>query len=437
MSGSITEIDAAQYQGHVLDASGPVVVDFYSTECPPCEALASKYESVSEVYGSDVRFVKIFRQGNRELAESLGVRSSPTILFYESGVRKDAVLTGAIKRSDLEREIEAVLPPVRVDELRARRVKTQTECDVLIIGGGPAGLTAGIYAAQARLRTILVDRALSGGYVAVTHQVSNFPGFIDPVPGYELAHRIGEQARAAGVEMRQAAELTHVDLEKKTVVLDGLETIRAARVIVATGSSPRPLSLPGETEYRGRGISHCATCDAKYYKDKHVVVVGGGNSAIEEALFIACFAERITVVHQFAELQANQAAQERARAEPKISFALETEPREFLGTDGTLDGVVVEHLPTGERRRIDCDGVFIFVGMQPNLDGLPMAGLEVDRWGYIVADEEMRTSVPGVFAVGDVRSKRIRQMTTAVADGTIAAVTASHELAHELSCVAD
>jgi radical SAM protein with 4Fe4S-binding SPASM domain len=222
------------------------------------------------------------------------------------------------------------------------------------------------------------------------------------------------------------------DLREHLVVLDGLETIHAKKVVFATGSSPRPINVKGEREYKGKGISYCATCDAEYYEGKHVIVIGGGNSAIEEALFITKFAAKITVVHQFAALSANKLAQEQAFANPKIEFLFEHEPREFLAEHGkTVDALVVEDLKTGEWKKLalsDGGGVFVFAGMQPNLEGFD--GLfELDQFGYIKTDEEMHTSVPGVYAAGDVISKRYRQMTTALNDGTIASMVLAKEIA--------
>jgi thioredoxin reductase (NADPH) len=427
VSDKIQYIDTNAYEREVLNASGPVVVDFYSSECPPCEALAAKYEALAAVYGDDIKFIKIFRQENRELAEKLGVRSSPTVLFYKGGERVGEVLTGGIKRAALSRNLDALLAAERARQLQARLPHLSTACDVLIIGAGPAGLTAGIYAAQAKLKTIVVDRALSGGNLAITHRVSNYPGFAEPQPGYELAHAMSEQAKAAGVEMRLAVDLTNVNFDAKAVEIDGHETIHAQRIILATGSSPRPLGVKGEVEYRGKGISYCATCDAKYYEGKHVIVVGGGNTAIGESLFIAKFASKITIVHQFDKLQANRELQEQAFAHPKIEFVFSHEPREFIARDNTVGSVVVEDMKTRARQTLTCDGVFVFAGMQPNLDGIA-AALELDAWGYIKAGDDMRTSCKDVFVAGDLRSKEHRQMTTAVSDGTVAAMIVAKEL---------
>jgi len=423
----IVHIDADRFDEVVTGAKAPVVVDFYSTECPPCEALATKFEALADLYGDDILFVKIHRQANRALAEGLGVTSSPTLLFHRDGGFVGDRLSGGIKRSDIVRNLGALVTPERAAAIQALVPRRATECDVLVLGAGPAGLTTGIYAAQGRFKTILVDRAMAGGNLSLTHLVSNFPGFVEPQPGWQLAHAMSEQARQAGVEYRQAVDLTSVSLGALEVEIDGIETIRARKIVVATGSSPRTIGVKGEREYRGRGVSYCATCDAKYYKDKHVVVIGGGNSAIEESLFIAKFASKITIVHQFDKLQANQVAQDHAFADPKISFLFSHEPREFVKVGNTVGEVVVEDLKTHETRRIACDGVFVFAGMRPNLD--PFEGaFELDSWGYVKVADDMKTSVPDVYAAGDVRSKLFRQMTTAVSDGTIAAMAIAREL---------
>ncbi|MCG8571479.1 MAG: FAD-dependent oxidoreductase [Spirochaetes bacterium] len=426
MAGKIKEINAAAFKKEVLQGD-KVVVDFYSTECPPCEALASKYENLSEIYGDDIKFIKIFRQQNRDLAESLDVTGSPTILFYDNGQLVGDRLAGGIKRSDLMKNLDKLLSSQKAEQLKKKIQQVETETDVAILGGGPAGLTAGLYLAQAHLNTILIDTALPGGYVSTTHLVSNYPGFIEPQPGFMLSHFMSEQAKTNGVQFRAAVEVNDVDLEEKKVKIDGFETIKAKKIIIATGSRPRPLDLPGENEYRGNGISYCATCDAKYFEDKEVVVIGGGNSAIEESLFIAKFAKKITIVHQFDHLQANKDAQKKAFEHPKIEFLFEHEPREFK-KNGTMDmEVIVEDLKMKDKKAIKTNGIFVFVGFIPNIETFNEK-LKLDQWGYLQTDDEMRTNIPGVYAVGDVKSKVYRQITTAVADGTIAAITISKEL---------
>ena len=429
MASPITYISTSEFDKTVLKGR-KVVVDFYSTECPPCEALANKFESLNEIYGNDITFVKIFRQENRELASKLGVTSSPTLLFYSNGERVGEQLTGGIKRADIVKNLELLLPEEKAEELRNSIEQTSAECDVLVIGGGPAGLATAIYTAQAKLKTIVVDRDLPGGQVKVTHLVSNYPGFSEPVSGYMLMHYMAEQTKAAGAELRSAVDITEMNLNEKCIVVDGVETIHAKKIVIATGSSPRLLGIKGEKEYRGQGISYCATCDAKFYEGKHVVVIGGGNSAIEESLFITKFASKVTIVHQFDKLQANKIAQEKAFANEKIEFMFEHEPREFVKTGSSVNKVMLEDLKTHEMKTLGCDGVFIFAGMSPNISEMKEL-FELDQWGYIKTDSSLKSNVADVYAVGDVASKQFRQITTAVADGTVAAIALARELEKE------
>jgi thioredoxin reductase (NADPH) len=426
MSDSIRYITAAEYDETVLKG-GNVVLDFYSTECPPCEALAAKFEPLSEIYGKDIKFFKIFRQENRELAIKLGVLSSPTLLFYTNGQRVGEQLSGGIKRSEIVKNLELMLPDKRKAELKAAIVPTETSCDVLVLGAGPSGLAAAIYTAQAKLKTIVIDKELPGGQVKVTHLVSNYPGFSEPIEGYMLMHHMSEQAKGAGAEFRVSVDVTEIDLINKRVVIDGVETIQAKKIIVATGSSPKYLGVKGEREYKGQGISYCATCDGKFYEGKDIIVIGGGNSAIEESLFLTKFAKTVTIVHQFDKLQANKVAQEKAYANPKIKFIFEHEPREFVKDGTSVRKVIVEDLKTKQLKTLECDGVFIFAGMKPNLEEIATQ-FELDKWGYIKTDVVAHTNLKDVFAIGDVATKHFRQITTAVSDGTVAAITISKEL---------
>lgn len=426
MSEKTTYINGEEWKEKVLNQK-LVIVDFYSTECPPCDALAAKFEPLSELYGNHISFIKIFRQENRELSESMDITGSPTLQFYENGKLIGDMLTGAIRRSDIVTRLDSMLPKETVKQIKDKQEKSTTECEVLILGAGPAGLTAGIYSAQAKLDTIIVDVALSGGQVTTTHQVSNYPGFIEAQPGFMIMHFMGEQAVAAGIKSRYAVDLTKINIKNKEIEIDGLETIKAKKIIVSTGSSPRELGVKGEQKYKGNGISYCATCDAKYFEGKHVIVIGGGNSAIEEALFITKFASKITIVHQFAELQANKIAQEKAFANEKINFIFEHEPREFIKNEDNTMSAVIEELKTGTMKTITADGIFVFAGMKPNIDDFNNE-FELDEWGYIKTDNVQHTNIEHVFAVGDVAEKPYRQITVAVAEGTIAAITAAKEI---------
>jgi len=419
------EIASSEFDREVL-SGGKVVLDFYSSECPPCEAVAPKFEGLSKLYGNDIKFLKIFRQQNRELADKLSVKSSPTLLFFNNGKEVAERLTGGIKRSDIITHLDSMITNEKVKNIKSQIKPVVSEFDVIILGAGPGGLTAGLYLCQAKVNTVMVDIALPGGHVSTTHEVSNYPGFIEPQAGYMLSHNMSEQTKLCGTVYKVAVDVTKVDLEKKEVVIDEFETLKAKRIIIATGTSPNLTGAPGEKELKGKGISYCATCDAKYFVDKEVVVIGGGNSAVEESDFIARFAGKITMVHQFDKLTANKQAQEKLLANPKVNVLFEHEPRAFI-KDGNKIITKVENLKTKQIIKLISDGVFIFIGFQSNID-LFRDKLELDKWGYIKADEDMRTNIPGVYAVGDVISKKYRQITTAVADGTIAAIAIAKEL---------
>ncbi len=296
--------------------------------------------------------------------------------------------------------------------------------DVIVIGAGPAGLAAAIYASRARLKTLVVDESIPGGQVKTTHKVSNYPGFAEDISGKELAQAFAAQAARFGAKIAKAVEITAHDLSGpvKKLTLDEEEEVEATAVIVATGARPRELGLPGESKYKGRGISWCATCDGAYFDGKDIHVIGGGNSAVEEALFLTQFARSVTMIHQFDEFQAEPASVHELRENPKVRIFLSHEPRAFHG-EGGLEALEVEDLKSGERKRLQTDGVFEFIGMTPRTD-LLKGYLELAPGGYVETTEAMETRVPGLFAAGDMRVKRFRQITTAVADGTIAALAA-------------
>jgi thioredoxin reductase (NADPH) len=260
--------------------------------------------------------------------------------------------------------------------------------------------------------------------VKTTHKVSNYPGFPEDVKGADLALAFAAQAERFGAKVRRAIEITDHDLAAtpKRIQLDEEEELEARAVIVATGAKPRPLGVPGEDLFRGRGISYCATCDGAYFDGKDIHVVGGGNSAVEESLFLTQFARSVTIVHQFQEFQAEPASVQEALANPKIRVLLGHEPRAFHG-EGSLERLEVEEVATRERKVLATDGVFVFIGMVPRTD-LLRPYVPLGPGGYVETTEAMETTVPGLYAAGDIRAKRFRQITTAVADGTVAALAA-------------
>jgi len=299
--------------------------------------------------------------------------------------------------------------------------------DVIIVGAGAAGLSAGIYSSRARLTTLILNEGAVGGQMVLTEEIANYPG-VETTKGYMLANTMKNQAKEFGCKIKSNLKIKSYNLEGeiKHIVLEDGREFRSRAVILAPGGRPRPLGIPGEDAFRGTGVSYCATCDGDFFTGKQVIVVGGGNSALEEAVALTQYAKKVTIVHQFDHFQAFQHAVEQARANPKIRFIMETELRSFTGK-GVLEEVSMEHLPTGEITAMKIDGVFIFAGYMPNTEDLEGIVKLSDR-KEIIVDEGMKTSVPGVFAAGDCIEKRYRQVTTAVADGTIAALSAAEYL---------
>jgi thioredoxin reductase (NADPH) len=296
--------------------------------------------------------------------------------------------------------------------------------DLIVVGAGPAGLTAAIYAARARLRTLVLDESTVGGQVKTTHKVANYPGFPEDIQGIELAARFSDQATRFGAQIERAVEITEFDLlaDPKRFVLDEEREVSGKAVVIATGAKPRALGVEGEKRFRGRGVSYCATCDGAFFEGKHVHVIGGGNSAVEESLFLTAFAQSVTIIHQFDHFQCEEGTACEALAHPKISVLWNSEPRAFLG-DQVLERIQVENVLSRQQTELGTDGVFVFVGMVPQTDFLSGV-LPLTPQGYVETDDSMATRVPGLFVAGDIRSKRFRQITTAVADGTVAALSA-------------
>ena len=298
--------------------------------------------------------------------------------------------------------------------------------DVAVIGAGPAGLTAALYAARARLSTVVVEKMFPGGQAALTDIIENYPGFTEGISGIQLADAMKRQAERFG------AEFTNGDVERIeknddliTVFLKG-ESIKAKTVILAAGAQPRKLGVKGEKEFTGRGISYCATCDGAFYKDKPIAVVGGGDTAIQEALYLTRFASEIYVIHRRDQLRATKVLQERAFKNEKIKFVWDSVVKEIKG-EGTVDEVVVENVKTGKLDSLRVDGIFIAIGHIPNTDFVKDL-VQLNEQGYVITDAYMATNVPGIFAAGDMRQKDLRQVVTAVSDGAIAAVEAGKYL---------
>ncbi len=306
--------------------------------------------------------------------------------------------------------------------------------DVIIIGAGPAGLAAAIYTARAALSTLVIDESSAGGQVKTTGQVANYPGFVEPIVGHELAGNMRKQAEKYNTNFKLAADITALYLsdQEKWVEIDDEDKYTTEFVIIATGSSPRLLNIPGEKDYKGSGVSYCATCDAEFYKDKDIFVIGGGNSAMEESLLLLQFVKSITVIHQFDKLQAEKITADKVTANPKVNILWSHEPRAFYKEENKMV-VEAENLKTNKRVRLERDGIFIFVGLVPNSTFLKNVPIQLTEYGYIITGPQMETNIRGVYATGDIRDKRHKQITIAVGDGTIAALEVIKHKLNELS----
>lgn len=307
--------------------------------------------------------------------------------------------------------------------------------DVVIIGAGPAGLSAGLYAARSRMKVLILEKEKKGGQIVTTDEVANYPGSVPEATGPSLIARMVEQCHEFGatIEMKTVVDLDLKSQLKKLTLNDG-STVEAKSVIIATGAQPRKLGVEGEKELTGKGISYCATCDADFFTDLDVYCIGGGDTAVEEAIYLTKFASKVTIVHRRDELRAAKSIQEKAYKNDKIEFIWDSVVEEVNG-DGIVEQMVLRNKKTGEKQVIDAPedvgtfGIFVFVGYIPNTD-LFKDHIELSTRGYIDTCPEMKTEIPGVFAAGDVREKTLRQVVTATADGAIAATQAEHYISN-------
>ncbi len=303
--------------------------------------------------------------------------------------------------------------------------------DTIIIGGGPAGLSAGLYASRSRMDTLIIERAKFGGQATTTDELENYPGSIEECTGTSLSKRMKHQAEEFGTQFVKE-EVVEVELEGDIKVIKcKKETYKAKTIIIATGAYPRLGGFKNEIELRGKGVSYCATCDADFFTDLDIAVLGGGDSAITEAIYLAKFGETVTVIHRRDELRAAKSLQEKAFNNPKIKFVWDTVVEEAKGEE-ILEGLVLKNVKTGEVSDLKVDGCFVFVGYLP-ISELFKGKITMNERGDIITDEEMRTNIPGVYAAGDIREKLLRQVITAAADGAIAATHAEHYIENKFN----
>ncbi|HEY9060354.1 MAG TPA: thioredoxin-disulfide reductase [Pseudobacteroides sp.] len=305
-------------------------------------------------------------------------------------------------------------------------------CDVLIIGAGPAGLTAAIYAARSKLHTVVIDTSLPGGQVASTFHIANYPGTNGVIRGIDLMENMKKQALDFGAQIDDMQSIKSIDFtgEEKYIKTD-TNDYYAKSVIIATGAEPRKLPVESERQFRGRGIHYCATCDGALYVDANVIVVGGGTSAVEESLFLTRYAKSITIINRSGQFKASRSSVDEVLKNPQIKVLWNTEIKDVSG-ENFVQKVVFHNKETGETTEMDTDGIFVYIGMEPNVS-LFKGILNISEYGYIITDNNMSTNVPGVFAAGDIRDKEIRQISTAVGDGTIAGIMAERFIGNKLA----
>ncbi|HEX2946300.1 MAG TPA: FAD-dependent oxidoreductase [Clostridia bacterium] len=419
MSDKILHINSGEFEGTVLKSDIPVILDFYSEDCAPCEVLAPIFEKMAGKYGRHIKFVKILRQANREFAKSLNVSSSPTVLFFKDGKEIGSRLNGFLSKPQVRMAIEEILGDVIPKEPMQR-----VDCDVLILGAGSAGLTAGIYAARAKMNTVIIDESVPGGQTASTYHVANYPGTPGVVRGKEIISNMRGQALSFGARIDDLKEIAEVKLQDKIKYVRTEDTEYYAKaIIIASGARPRALPAENADEFKGRGVHYCATCDGSMYQDRKIVVVGGGNSAVEEAVFLTRFASHVTIIHQFDNFQASKTAQEEAFKSDKVDVIWDSEVRKVNGEGHALTSVVIENLKTKQLTEVPTEGAFVYIGTEP-MSKMYAGQIGMDQWGYIKASEDTKTDIDGVFAAGDIRTKPIRQVVTAASDGAVAGIMA-------------
>jgi thioredoxin reductase (NADPH) len=299
--------------------------------------------------------------------------------------------------------------------------------DAIVLGAGPAGLTAGIYLSRAKLKTLILDEGIVGGQMVLTHEIANYPG-VESISGYQLGNIMKKQAVSFGCLIKSNISVLRIELEGevKSISLSDGSTFTSNSVILTPGGRSRTLGVPGEDNFKGKGISYCATCDGDFFTGKEIIAVGGGNSALEEAVSLTKYATKVTIVHQFDHFQAFEHAVEEASNNPKIDFIMESTITAFHGDDN-LQSVDIKNLKSGVINNFKADGTFIFIGYVPNTEFLK-GKVDLNQWGEIIVRGDMSTSIEGIYAAGDSTAKRYRQVTTAVGDGTVAALAASNYL---------
>ena len=417
---SILNMNAESYRKYT-QAEQPVLVEFSAPWCVYCRRLAPALESVAEEYRDTLVFGAVNIDDDPELAQSEKIEVVPTLLIYQNGQ-----VLGSIVAPESRAQLVAFIEETLQHREQEANV-TKHIYDMIVVGGGPGGYTAALYAARAGLDTVVLEKLSAGGQMALTEQIDNYPGFEDGIDGFSLGEKMKRGTERFGVETK-LAEVLSLDLSGTVKKAETSEGPLFARIIVlATGAGPRELGIEGEQELIGKGVNYCAACDGMFYKNKTVVIAGGGNTAAADALILSRICKKVIVVHRRDTLRATKIYHEPLMKAENVEFRWDSEIIELLHDEKVI-GIRLRNVKTGEETTLACDGVFVSIGRKPSSE-LVKDQVEVDPAGYIIADESTRTNIPGVFAVGDVRTKALRQVVTAVADGATAVHYAEEYLA--------
>lgn len=399
--------------GQLIHKEKPVLVDFWAPWCGYCRRIGAAYEKISEEYSDILIAGKVNIDEEPQIAEAEKIEIIPTLVLYRDGKAIDSIVAPESKIM-IENFINEALEKQKEDCC----MNENHVYDMIIVGGGPGGYTSALYAARAGFDTIVLEKLSAGGQMSLTWQIDNYPGFENGIDGFSLAEKMQKQAEKFGAKS-EYAEVFNMDLTGKLKRVETSSGIYIGKtVVIATGANPRELGLAKEKELIGHGVAYCASCDGMFYKDKIVVVVGGGNSAVSDAVLLSRIAKKVIIVHRRDTLRATKIYHDQLMKTENIEFRWNNTVNELIYGE-RLTGVQLKDTVTGEENIIECDGLFVSIGRKPTTDFLDNQ-IELDNKGYIVAGENTETSIPGVYAVGDVRTKLLRQIVTAVADGAMA-----------------
>ena len=417
----VLSMNSEMYHNAVKKSDKPVLVEFWAPWCTYCRRRAPALAQTAAQYQDTLCIGQINIDEEPALAEKEKIELVPTLLLYHHGK-----LLGSTVAPESKAQLDAFLKTA-LHEHQTPQNATDHIYDMIIIGGGPGGYTAALYAARTGLDVILLEKLSAGGQMALTEQIDNYPGFDEGIDGFLLSEKMRKGAEHFGAKthLAQALSCTLSGEIKSVQTSEGV--LKCKTIVLATGASPRELGIAGEKELAGHGVHYCAACDGMFYRNKKTVVIGGGNSAAADALLLSHLCKQVTIIHRRDTLRATKIYHKPLMTAANVDFFWNCTPTEFLHGEQT-NTIRLRNTQTGEQSTLDCDGIFVSIGRKPSTE-LVKGQLTLDPAGYIMADETTRTNIPGVFAVGDVRAKAVRQIVTAVADGAQAIHYAEEYLA--------